>query len=181
MVLQPTVSRDGVVKCNVISITHHDAPVDFVPISLLISLDRDNINDTKEKGVFRQAQTRITISSRRSGGEATASLSFAQISINSRCYSNRKTGRKKRPETEQLTHFSPKIGENHCEILFKTYCLWMKLACNHTDHRDRNRNRMGSSVLPFNLFMAHKQGERDRVSVASVDCQRRFCCTDKLS
>lgn len=48
MVLKPTVSRDGVAKCNVISITHHDAPVDFVPISLLISLDWDNINDRKK-------------------------------------------------------------------------------------------------------------------------------------
>ena len=53
MVLQPTVSREGVAKCNVISITHHDAPVDFVPISLLISQDSDNINDTKKTEDFQ--------------------------------------------------------------------------------------------------------------------------------
>ncbi len=52
-VLQPAVSRDGVVKCNVISITHHDAPVDFVPISFLISLDWDNINGTKKAKDFQ--------------------------------------------------------------------------------------------------------------------------------
>lgn len=55
MVLQPTVHEDGVVQCNVISITHHDAPVGFVPISLLISLHWDNIKATKKRRVFRQA------------------------------------------------------------------------------------------------------------------------------
>lgn len=38
-VSQPTVSGDSEFEGGAISITRHDAPVDFVPISLLISLD----------------------------------------------------------------------------------------------------------------------------------------------
>lgn len=37
-------------------------------------------------------------------------------------------------------------------FFFKTCCVWMKLACNHADHKERKY-----SVLPFNPVMAYKQ------------------------
>lgn len=155
MVLQPTVSRDGVVKCNLIPITHHDAPVDFVPITLLISLDWDNINDTKKTKDFQAGSHRLynqQLEERSRGGEVMASLLFTQICIHSSCYSNCKLYGKCVLKQNSWPTFC-RNWENHREILLKTYCLWVKLACNHIDHRDRK-----SSVLPFKyFFMAWKQ------------------------
>lgn len=44
------------------------------------------------------------------------------------------------------------VGFSFCFPFFKTCCVWMKLACNHTDHKERKY-----SVLPFNPVMAYKQ------------------------
>lgn len=43
-------------------------------------------------------------------------------------------------------------GFSFCFLFFKTCCVWMKLARNHTDHKERKY-----SVLPFNPVMAYKQ------------------------
>lgn len=145
MVLQPTVHEDGVVQCNVISITHHDAPVGFVPISLLISLHWDNIKATKKRRVFRQA-----LKSSRGWAEAGLrrpfwlhkSVSILFVPVNANC-----TEIVCRDKTADPLFFF-----FFCESLLKTCCLWTKWACNHIDHRDRK-----CSVLPFNLFMASEQ------------------------
>lgn len=64
------------------------------------------------------------------------------------------------------------IGKTHYEIVFKTYCVWMKLACNRTDHRGRK-----SSVIPFNLSMAWKQGGHAEVCPCCLQTRPgKYCC-----
>lgn len=95
-----------------------------------------------------------------SGGTAAASPSclrkFVFISLvtaNLNCA-------KKKKKKKKMTHiffFSKRkkrrsVGFSFCFLFFKICCVWMKLACNHTDHKERKY-----SVLPFNPVMAYKQ------------------------
>lgn len=149
-------------------------------ISYHLALDFPGLRQYKRyKGklrVSRQAQTCIIMSSRSSGGEVKASFLLPQICIHSPCYSGCTLYGKSAQEQNSWPTFFAQTGKNHCEILFKTYCLWMQFSCNHNDHMDRK-----SSVLPFNLSMACRQGEEASVSVISSHRQSQtLLCTGWL-
>lgn len=79
-------------------------------------------------------------------------LLFAQICFHSPCYRKSKLCKEKKWPTFFFLKGKSREVWDFLSFLFKTCCVWMKLACNHTDHKERKY-----SVLPFNPVMAYKQ------------------------
>jgi len=130
------------VKCEGFSITHHNAPVDFLLILLLISCKRYCKNCFQAGSrIDLTAQTFITISIQRGSEMIMISCLFVQVCIHSPCYSRTVQGAVQKCMCGKL--FFLKL-DNHDESLLKVYCYWMKLTFNHIVNSYRK-----SFVSPF--------------------------------